>query len=387
MTGKKWLLICTFAMVLVIGLGLIIPQDVWNARDAGSTENDAAGLDGNNATAGYDAIPLGPEEELTYFVYNNETLADEPLYRYENGSYDIAYAPALPVTDNTTSNTTLYDSWSNVGFYIVEDEYLEEPLYIVDNDQTNQTNITDATNTVKNYSVIYDNESYEPVDNFTLALLPAHELDDADGAMADEGTAPLGINDASSIGWIFQSAVYIVVCAIIFALMFARLSNEDIMAGIRKHIYNFISENPGEHLASITKEFNMSSSSARHHLYVLETSDKIVSHKPGKYKHYYVNQNGYSRFTNGSEYKAVISALRNDTSRGIVKVLDQGNDMNQLMLSQALGIHPSTVNWHAKRLMAADIIRKDRRGKDMIYSLNDEIDIHRMISIIEGTSS
>ena len=160
-----------------------------------------------------------------------------------------------------------------------------------------------------------------------------------------------------------------------------------IMDGIRKHIYEFISQNPGEHLASITKEFSMSSSSARHHLYVLEVSDKIVSHKPGKYKHYYVNQNGFSSFTNGQEYKAVISALKNDTSRNIVKILAQGDEMNQQVLSQHLGIHASTVNWHAKRLMAANIMIKTRKGKDIIYSLNAEIDINKMISIIEGTSS
>ncbi len=377
MTGKKWLLICTFAIVLVIGLGLIIPQDVWRTGDAGSTDNDVAGLEGGDL----DDDQYDPDDDVNYIVYTNDTLSNEPVYWYDNGSYNIAYVPTLPDDGNTSSDNTSYDSDNGTALGaspadIIGAEYSDTSFYIIDN----QTSSND-------YRVVYDNKPYDSLDNHSFALLPYSEMDDTDGALADEGAAPLGIGDASSIGWVFQSIGYILICSLIFAVMFARLSNEDIMAGIRKHIYNFISENPGEHLANITKEFNMSSSSARHHLYVLETSDKIVSHKPGKYKHYYVNQNGYSRFTNGSEYKAVISALRNDTSRGIVKVLGQGNNMNQLMLSQALSIHPSTVNWHAKRLMAADIIRKNRRGKDIIYSLNDEIDLPRMISIIEGTSS
>ncbi len=368
MTGKKWLLVCTFAIVLVIGLGLIIPQDVWKTGEAGSTENDAAGLE-----KGYypDNGPLDPDTDVSYIVYTNDTVKDQPLYWYDNGTYDKAYIPA-PVVDG---NTSLDNGSYNIEYAdLFGDSPLSADLYVYDN-QTND------------YRIIYDNESYNAFDNSTLALLPASEFDNAYGFLDGENSAYPLEDDASSIGWVFQSIGYVAVCALIFALMFARLSNEDIMAGIRKHIYNFILENPGEHLASITKEFDMSSSSARHHLYVLETSDKIVSHKPGKHKHYYVNQNGYSRFTNGTEYKAVISALRNDTSRGIVKVLEQGSDMNQLMISRALNIHPSTVNWHAKRLMAADIIKKNRRGKDIIYSLNAEIDIHRMISIIEGTSS
>ena len=350
MTGKKWLLICTFAIVLVIGLGLIIPQDVWKTGDAGSTENDVSDLEG-----GADYVDGGqyvPEPSISYIVYTNDTLSNEPVYWYDNGSYNIAYVPALADDGNTSSGNTSSDSDIGTSYEdAIEDEYLARDLYIFDS---------------SSYKVVYDNESYDAyLDNnaTNLALLPASP-EDADGALAEDSAYPLE-DDASSIGWVFQSLGYVAVCAIIFALMFARLSNEDIMAGIRKHIYNFISENPGEHLANITKEFNMSSSSARHHLYVLETSDKIVSHKPGKYKHYYINQNGYSRFTNGSEYKVVISALRNDTSRGIVKVLGQGNEMNQLMLSRALSIHPSTVNWHAKRLMAADIIRKNRRGKEI----------------------
>ncbi|MCK5038270.1 MAG: winged helix-turn-helix transcriptional regulator [Thermoplasmata archaeon] len=360
MTGKKWLLIFTFAMILVIGLGMIIPQDVWRTGDAGSYEDDTSGLEGG------DDYQYDLDNEINFIVYTNDTLSNEPVYWLDNGSYDIAYVPATPDDGNTSADNTSSES-PTIGAGstdVIDDEYLERDLWIYEDSA---------------YKVVYDNQSSELSNSSSLALLPYSED-------ADESSATLGA-DASSIGWVFQSLGYIVVCAIIFALMFARLSNEDIMAGIRKHIYNFISENPGEHLARITKEFDMSSSSARHHLYVLEVSDKIVSHKPGKYKHYYVNQNGYSRFTNGSEYKAVISALRNDTTRSIVKVLAQGDNMNQLMLSQALSIHPSTVNWHAKRLMAADIIRKNRRGKDIIYSLNDEIDIHKMISIIEGTSS
>lgn len=363
MTGKRWILVCSFAIALVLGLSLIIPPDVWQGGaddatleetytlsplDAGegnitdSDQNVSGAVIGDYNLTDYDG-------DINYILYSNETVSNEPVYWLYNGTYD--YAIVAPALENDTV-------------------YLDESLF-----------------------VLSGSDDYDEVYNKTNAdsdlAIPRH-ADDADAQADESGGAPLSFAEdgSSSIGWIFQSVAYVAVCAIIFALLFARLSNEDIMVGVRKDIYDFISQNPGEHLANITKEFNMSSSSTRHHLYVLETSDKIVSHKPGKHKHYYINQNGYSRLTSGAaEYKDVMSALRNDTSRNIVKLLSRNTGMNQQMISQALNIHPSTVNWHAKRLRAANIIRKTRQGKDIIYSLNEDMELNRVISIIEGTSS
>jgi predicted transcriptional regulator len=57
---------------------------------------------------------------------------------------------------------------------------------------------------------------------------------------------------------------------------------------------------------------------------------------------------------------------------------------NQSDIAHALGLHPSTVNWHAKRLIAALVIAKTREGKDIHYSLNRELDLARVIAVIEG---
>ena len=131
----------------------------------------------------------------------------------------------------------------------------------------------------------------------------------------------------------------------------------------------------------------MSSSSARHHLDVLEWSDRIVSHKSGKQKHFYPNRNGYRQYTSGFGYKEIMATLKNDTSRDMVKFLINHQGVNQKMIAEALHIHPSTVNWHAKRLNSAQIIFKSRDGKDIHYSLNPELDLVKVISLIEGASS
>lgn len=185
--------------------------------------------------------------------------------------------------------------------------------------------------------------------------------------------------------WLFALSFFIICSLALSYWLFARLDRNEILGGIRKDIYAYIAEHPGEHLANITKKFDLSSSSARYHLSVLEGMDRIVSHKNGKYKRFYVNKNGYSKYTNGNGYKHIMSALKNNTARKIVKFLISHPEANQKRVSNALKIHPSTVNWHAKRLRDAEIISKQKKGKEIVYSLNSDVQLKKVIGLIEGS--
>lgn len=209
---------------------------------------------------------------------------------------------------------------------------------------------------------------------------------DENYAAADDRTDELTVGD-SQIPWETGLLAFVIISSVTMSILFARLREDDVLDGLRKDIYAYISENPGEHLAEITRQFNISSSSARHHLDVLEWSDKIVSHKSGKQKHFYPNMNGYRRYTSGFEYKEIMATLKNDTTRDMVKFLIKHEGSNQKMIAQALNIHPSTVNWHAKRLKSACILVKTKDGKDIHYILNKELDLVKVISLIEGASS
>lgn len=203
------------------------------------------------------------------------------------------------------------------------------------------------------------------------------------------GNGPVHKNDSRGnlifTPWSYAIFILVITAIALCYWLFARLDKNHILEGVRKDIYTYISEHPGEHLASITKNFNLSSSSARYHLSVLEGMDCIVSHKNGKYKRYYINKNGYSKYTNGNGYKHIMSALKNNTARKMVKFLLKNPDSNQKSISSALKIHPSTVNWHAKRLRDAEIINKQKKGKEISYSLNQDVQLKKVIGILEGS--
>jgi predicted transcriptional regulator len=185
--------------------------------------------------------------------------------------------------------------------------------------------------------------------------------------------------------WMYLLSIFIIGALALSYWLFARIDRNEILEGVRKDLYLYIAEHPGEHIANITKNLGLGQSSVRYHLAILESMDKVVSHKNGKYKRYYINQNGYSKYTNGNGYKHIMSALKNNTARKIVKFLISNPQSNQKRVSESLKLHPSTVNWHAKRLGDAEIISKHRKGKEIVYLLNEDVQLRKVIGIIEGS--
>jgi len=154
--------------------------------------------------------------------------------------------------------------------------------------------------------------------------------------------------------------------------LFARIDESRVFDGLRKNIYEYIKLHPGEHLSRIMRTFKMSPSSVTHHLGVLEKTGYILSHKDDRYRRYYVNGNGYKSYINGEDYKPVISVLKNSTSKKIAKFLLSNRKANQKLLAKKLCIHPSTVNWHAKRLRNVGLLSRRRKGKELYYTISPD---------------
>ncbi|UCG68699.1 MAG: winged helix-turn-helix transcriptional regulator [Thermoplasmata archaeon] len=225
-------------------------------------------------------------------------------------------------------------------------------------------------------------QKYNNINDLAIAALAEQFYENAKFEREGEGKVGSGFIPPPLM---YTLSLLIIGSLVLSYWLFARLDRNGILDGVRKDIYIYIAENPGEHLAKITKKLDLSSGSARYHLSVLEGMDKIVSHKNGKSKRYYINKNRYSKYTNGNGYKHIMSALKNNTARKIVKFLISNPESNQKGVSNALKIYPSTVNWHVKRLKDAEIINKHRKGKEIVYSLNKDVQLKKVIEIIEGS--
>jgi predicted transcriptional regulator len=172
---------------------------------------------------------------------------------------------------------------------------------------------------------------------------------------------------------------------IILIILFLRLSEHDALDGVRKNIYEYIKSHPGVNQNTIKRRLELSSSSTRHHLKILEKYEHILTHNDGRYLRYYTNRNGYSILTNGngsgSNYKEIISILRKKTAANIVKHLKENPNTDQRQLAEALNVHPSTIHWHMKLLLSSNIISANRAGKSVQYQLIEPMNIEKLLAL------
>jgi predicted transcriptional regulator len=181
--------------------------------------------------------------------------------------------------------------------------------------------------------------------------------------------------------------IAIVIVLVIMSLatwgLIARVEEGRALEGVRRDIFEYIKHNPGEHFAGIMHEFDMSPSSTTYHLKVLEDTEQVVAHRDNKYKRYYAAGNTLQLETQTKNYKELMSALKNVTARKIVWYILDHQGSNQKDVATALGIHPSTVNWHANRLYQAGILEKLKSGKEITYSIPNEDSVRSAMTIIE----
>jgi predicted transcriptional regulator len=168
---------------------------------------------------------------------------------------------------------------------------------------------------------------------------------------------------------------------IILTIIFFRLGAQDALTGVRNDIYEYVKAHPGVSQNALKRRLVLSSSSIRHHLKVLQRYEYILPHNDGKYIRYYVNRNGYSIYTNGNNYKEVISILRKNTAANIVKYIMDNPNINQQHLAKALDLHPSTIHWHTRFLLASNIISAKRDGKSIQYQIKGPIDINKLLGL------
>jgi len=170
----------------------------------------------------------------------------------------------------------------------------------------------------------------------------------------------------------------------------------------RREIYNLILNNPGLHLREIKRRTNVPLGSIQYHLSYLERYELIVSKTFGRFTRYYAKQ------IVGNKDKEILNLIRQETPRRIILMLLtpgpghifkdkktqkkayskrstflkiyskkeiieltkhwKGNYDKDFYLNK----HRTTIGFHLKKLLDADIIEKVKVGKEIKYKLKDE---------------
>ncbi len=212
-----------------------------------------------------------------------------------------------------------------------------------------------------------DNEISKPI-----YVLPSKRGTEPNEGRSPGGYVPAGAAVAAVLGFgtlagllIFLVNTDLFRYPFFFSLypLYSKLRPETLLSNrLRKRIYVYVQNNPGEHFRSILVKLNLTNGTLAHHLYTLEKEDLIRSEKDGLYRRFYPA--GY----HVADTKARLSAIQ----RSILDCIERRPGLSQKEISGELSLSNSTVNYNVKVLEEKSVIETRRVGKSTsIYPVND----------------
>lgn len=124
----------------------------------------------------------------------------------------------------------------------------------------------------------------------------------------------------------------------------------------RAQVYEMVKLRPGVTMQELSEDVDFGASALNHHLRVLERNGFVSRLRDGRYVRFFDRQSG--RFS--GERKNAVSALRNPTTAAIAKAIAAQPGLAQCDLAERFSIAASTVNWHIRRLAAAELVEARR---------------------------
>lgn len=136
--------------------------------------------------------------------------------------------------------------------------------------------------------------------------------------------------------------------------LYSKLKPEHLLNNrLRKRIYVFVQNHPGEHFRSILTHLNLTNGTLAHHLYTLEKENLIRSQRDGLYRRFYPA--GYQI----DPTKVSLTAIQ----QRIIDLVNDEPGLSQKEISQNLELSNSTVNYNIKSMKEKGLLEVRKDGK------------------------
>jgi DNA-binding transcriptional ArsR family regulator len=135
----------------------------------------------------------------------------------------------------------------------------------------------------------------------------------------------------------------------------------------RRRIYEYILATPGTHLRGVHRAVRLPFGQVLYHLNYLEKLELVVVKKDGKFSRYFVKN------LIGRREKDVISVLRHEVPRTISVLLLFYKELSHKSILEHVEVSPSTLSFHLSKMVDAEVVSREQRGRESIYRLADEL--------------
>lgn len=133
---------------------------------------------------------------------------------------------------------------------------------------------------------------------------------------------------------------------------------------VRQNLFALISKSPGIHFRDIQRRSSMATGTLSYHLDQLVRVGLVKTIRDGEYLRY------YAQSEMPEEEKRILELVRRPTVRHMMLSLIETGESSNDQLSEALSLCSSTVSWHIKKLVEANVLKTRVEGKRAFYSLD-----------------
>ena len=134
----------------------------------------------------------------------------------------------------------------------------------------------------------------------------------------------------------------------------------------RLSILSHVSRNPGVHFRGICSEMGLPVGVAQYHLGLLAGAGFLTAHRDRRYKRYFPA----SRYSLAE--MEVISAMRNETAREILRALLERHPTPHCELASSIEVSSQALTWQMKRLRALGLIEAEADCRNVRYSISED---------------
>lgn len=143
----------------------------------------------------------------------------------------------------------------------------------------------------------------------------------------------------------------------------------------RRRIYHEVRRTPGVHFRDLQRRLEMAVGTLEYNLRELEKEDLVVTRDEGYHKAYFVGADtGMDR-----RDRDYMLHLRQEFPRRVAMEVAHDPGVQFKTLRERIGIYPSRLSYHLKRLEKAGIIRSKATGREKHYVCEEPQRVRRLI--------
>ncbi len=149
----------------------------------------------------------------------------------------------------------------------------------------------------------------------------------------------------------------------------------------RRDIYDLVRRMPGLHMREIQRQLDLSIALAEYHLNQLERAGLVASVTEEGYRRYYPARAGTEGAVAGlrGEERRMVAVLRQPIPLRVTLFLMARGSATHTEIGQGLGVSPSKLSFHMKKLVRTGVVRRLSRSEGRGYAVSDKDTVLRLL--------